>query len=301
MVLPWKNLVFLKWFRLDCINMHMLFFSNKYAGTIYVVSLILPLFAIGCAHQELTQVSVPEENTKTEQIIEPPPPRPPVLFVPASEKKDKDKKNIVRQKPKEKKTSNNFVNILPPLLQEVEGKYHISGTVRADFIQTQYLAALDVEKESSGSIVAKRPDKIYWETLSPEKSLFVTNGKKIWFYSPPFDESEAGHVIIRKGPLSSSNLAQALLSGSFSMARDMNIVKKTEGSFLMTPKKGQAGTIKYVEIKIDLDSKHIYEVILFHQNGNKATIGLSRIELGSKIEDNMFLFNPPRGTRVESK
>ncbi len=185
---------------------------------------------------------------------------------------------------------------LPKALQEVEAKYAKTQTLFAEFSQTNETAATGAKKQSKGIIYAKRPGKIRWETRSPDANLLVSDGRKFWFYTPPFDESEHGQVVERPANQVQTKLANALLSGSFSVLSEMKIEEKGPSRFILYPKKGVAGSVKRAEIEIDPKRHLIQTVILEHEGGNRSEIHLSQIDLGRKIGEELFNFVPPPNT-----
>ncbi|OFZ55404.1 MAG: outer membrane lipoprotein carrier protein LolA [Bdellovibrionales bacterium RIFOXYC1_FULL_54_43] len=187
---------------------------------------------------------------------------------------------------------------LPRLLQEVEAKYARATTLEADFSQINVLSALKRTKTSSGHIQFKRPNKIRWETLKPDPNLLVSDGKKFWFYTPPFDEGEQGQVIEKKTSEVQTKFAHALLSGSFSIARNMKVKQEKPSRFALIPKKGTAGTVIRAEIEVDPGEKLIKKVTLLHRDGNRSEISLSAIKLGEPLEDRLFSFVPPPNTDI---
>ena len=185
---------------------------------------------------------------------------------------------------------------LPPILQEVEKKDAQAATLEAEFTQVNDVAALKTKKTSSGFIMVKRPNKLRWETRKPDMNLLVSDGRRFWFYTPPFDEGEHGQVIERRSSEVNSRLANALLSGSFSVAHDMKISQESSSKFLLIPKPGAAGTVIRAEIEVNPDQKLIQKVVLEHKGGNRSEITLSKIELGKTIGDEAFVFVPPANT-----
>ncbi len=171
----------------------------------------------------------------------------------------------------------------------------------AKFTQVNEMAALKRTKTSSGVILFKLPGKVRWETLKPDQNLLVSDGRTFWFYTPPpaFDETEHGQLIETKSQQFQSRLLNALLSGAFSMAQGTNamgIREKTPTDFILTPKKGSAGTVAQAGIHIDPEKKLITEVTLNHVGGNSSVITLTDIELGKPIDDGLFVFVAPPGT-----
>jgi len=185
---------------------------------------------------------------------------------------------------------------LPQLLQEVEAKYAQSPTMQAEFTQVKDVVALGTKKSSSGVLMVKRPDKLRWETLKPDTNILVSDGRKFWFYTPPFDEGEHGQVIERRSSEVNSRVATALLSGRFSVAHDMKIQAEGASKFALTPKKGTAGTVERIEIEIEPTLKLIQKVTLHNRGGNRLAITLDKIELGKTMGDELFFFTPPPNT-----
>ena len=185
---------------------------------------------------------------------------------------------------------------LPKALQDVEAKYTKAATLQAQFTQVNDVASLKSKKTSSGVLMVKRPGKLRWETLKPDMNLLVSDGTHFWFYTPPFDEGEHGQLIERKSSQVQSRIANALLSGSFSIAKDMKITQESASRFLLVPKAGSAGTVKRAQIEIDPKEKLIRRVTLEHQGGNRSEITLDKIELGKDLGDEAFVFKAPPNT-----
>jgi len=184
---------------------------------------------------------------------------------------------------------------LPQALREVETKYSQAQTLIAEFTQVNETAATGARKESKGILYARRPNQIRWETRSPDANLLVSDGKKFWFYTPPFDESEHGQVIEKSASQVQTKLANALLSGSFS-STPMKIEEKSPTQFVLIPKQGTAGTVRRAEIRINAEKREIQTVTLEHEGGNRSEIQLTAIELGKPINAQLFHFTPPPGT-----
>lgn len=188
---------------------------------------------------------------------------------------------------------------LPSLLKDVETKYTRASTLVADFTETSESAALKQTKKNSGTIQFKRPGKIRWETLKPDHNLLISDGKKFWFYTPPFDPTDPedkGQYWERDASKVQSRFAQALLSGSFSeqfKKHAMSVKQTAPSDFLVTPKKGTAATVQQATLHIDPKQKLITGISLVHRGGNKSEIKLSNIRLGQPLEDSLFHFTPP--------
>ncbi len=198
--------------------------------------------------------------------------------------------------PAVKKTASKKATALPEILQEIEKKYADAGTLAAKFTQVTESATLKSKKKETGMIMAKRPDKVRWETVSPDANLLISDGKRFWFYTPPFEEGERGQVIERKASEVQSRVANALLSGSFSSVGKVQPKGKSGSEFTLTFRPGTAGTVQKAEIHVNPEKKLIEKVVLEHRGGNRAEISLTDIELGRKIPDEGFRFVAPPNT-----
>lgn len=190
---------------------------------------------------------------------------------------------------------------LPRLLVEVESKYKGASTLTANFNQTVKVTALKRVKTSSGLLKVHRPDKVRWETVKPDQDLLIADGKTVWMYTPPFDENDNGQLIVRKGSLFSSKLASVLLSGSFSLAKDMTVVQMSPYRFSLVPRRKGKGGVEKAYVEISKKEKLIQKVILHFVTGNITEIDLSNIHLGKTISPKEFTFEPPAGTEIHGK
>ncbi len=188
---------------------------------------------------------------------------------------------------------------LPALLKEVEAKYFKASTLIADFNEADESATTKQIKKSSGKIQFKRPGKLHWETLKPDHNILISDGKKFWFYTPPFDESEAGQYLEKNASQVQTKFAQGLLAGTFSYNvsnGSMTVKQKSATDFVVVPKKGTGGTVKEATLHVDPAQKLIVGVDLSHRGGNKTNISLSNIRLGQPLDDSLFHFTPPPNT-----
>ncbi len=195
-----------------------------------------------------------------------------------------------------------------PLLAEVEKKYKKAQTIHAEFDQINHIVAYDKLKKTSGYLWIKRPNKVRWETRIPEKNLFISNGDKFWFYTPPFDENDRGQVIIRDSTEVQSELMTQLLSGAINFKSGiMKIQKYNDNGFILFPKRGTAATIEKAWVFISKKRKVIWKVVLEHyapkreSKGNWTEITLKNIKLGDHFDDDHFEFNKPAKTDVIRK
>ena len=187
---------------------------------------------------------------------------------------------------------------LPRLLQEVEARYAKGGTLTAQFNQTQYNATTQSTKKSKGTLQLARPNRFRWDTLTPDPNSLVSDGEKVWFYTPPFDEGEHGQVIEKPAKSVKTELASAILAGSLSTKTgELKVKEAGPHLFEVSPRKaGAAGTVERVLVDVDPKLKQISKLTVHHKGGNRSEISLEDVKLGSPIEASVFEFKAPPNT-----
>lgn len=192
--------------------------------------------------------------------------------------------------------SSAFAAKVPIELMAVEKAYTQAGSLQADFEQEEFSAAFNDKKNSTGRLTWKSPDRLRWETLTPDPGLVVSNGKTLWVYTPPFDPSENGQVLIRKASQVKGRLFDALLAARFSKAvrQGLIIEKIGTGKFELRLK----GVLKKASLQLDPERPLISLLTLEYQDGNRSTITLKNATLGVETKADHFEFKIPTKTEV---
>src|SRR5258707_1958683 len=100
------------------------------------------------------------------------------------------------------------------LVQRVEARYRSARTLQATFLE-RYLENGNVVRVEAGIAYFRHPGKMRWEYQSPEKNLFLVDGKSAWFYVP------ADHTVTRVPAKDSTDWRTplALLAGEMKISR----------------------------------------------------------------------------------
>jgi outer membrane lipoprotein carrier protein len=67
-------------------------------------------------------------------------------------------------------------------LKNTQKWYSNIGSLKAEFKQHSYLAALDIAEESSGSVILKKPGMMRWLYRTPENQDFLVKDNTYWLY-----------------------------------------------------------------------------------------------------------------------
>lgn len=187
---------------------------------------------------------------------------------------------------------------VPAPLLAIEKKYQREGQLRAELDQVTENASFKTVKKSKGRIWIKLPGLVRWETLTPDPSTWVTDGKTYWYYTPPFDEGEPGQLVEKPARSVKSELATVLLAGKFSKSKNLTITPAGRNQFRVIPRKGTAGSVKQAIVEIDPSSASIRRIEILHTDGNRAEITLKGVVFGAKAETtaDTFVFKAPANT-----
>ena len=100
------------------------------------------------------------------------------------------------------------------LISQFEARYRSAKTLQATFLE-RYLENGRVVRVEAGIAYFRRPGRMRWDYESPEKNLFLIDGKNAWFYVP------RDHTVTRVPAKESSDWRTplALLAGETKVSR----------------------------------------------------------------------------------
>ena len=188
-----------------------------------------------------------------------------------------------------------------------EGRAFLPSTFKANFNQSYKSSLTGKEKSTKGGIEYKFPGHLRFEIYGPNKTLFITNPKKTWYYNAPFIEGESGEVTIKKtGKMVLSKFFDALKEG-LSSNKHYKVEKVGEDYHLHFSKKilGQIGITKSI---LRFKGKKVYPkfsdiqlIWLFYQNKRKVKMTFSNLRESMNLDHKRFIFKIPKNTKVSNQ
>jgi len=161
------------------------------------------------------------------------------------------------------------------------------------------------EKKTYGKVDYKFPGHLRFEVTKPERSLFIVNPKKTWFYQPAFIKGEKDQVTIQK----SANLPLIKFLDSvkngvensklFTTKYEKNAVILT---FVKTIQKDMG--VEGVTLNAKGDAKAVTELKNFESitlnrgKNSNSTIKLLDLDEGATFPPGNFEFTPSASTKV---
>jgi outer membrane lipoprotein carrier protein len=201
----------------------------------------------------------------------------------------------------------------------LEDRYRNVQSLRAVFLERYSEGPHDARIES-GSVYFRKPGRMRWEYESPEKKLFIADGKTVWFYVP------ADHTVT-KAPVKESSdwrTPLALLTGKADLSRlcsrvDQITQKGTAPGhvILRCLPKGEKdlnsaapsssedstqlpGTGDFIEVLLEVDSSNgdLASVRIRQAGGIELEYRFGDWKQGLPLPDDMFRFQPPMGVAI---
>ena len=194
----------------------------------------------------------------------------------------------------------------------VEARYHAARTLKAYFYES-YKDGSGGEAAESGTVYFSRPGRMRWDYTSPEKKLFLVDGKQVWFYVPA--ERTASRAKFKNS--SDWRTPLALLVGKTNLSglcQKMDLVEPggkyadaagfepASGDDVLrciprgeSVHNGNAAQVVYLETNAQAQLVRVD----IHQPGNAVTeFRFGDWEENIPLAADLFHFQPPRGVSV---
>jgi outer membrane lipoprotein carrier protein len=177
------------------------------------------------------------------------------------------------------------------LVRRVEERSRRTTSLVADFVQTYRSSALGRELVERGTLQLKRPGRMRWEYVHPEKKTFVSDGKSFFFYVP------AERQVIVREQAGEQGIAVRLLSGDGGILSQFDAsADGVSGRLKLVPKKPDP-ELERAFLEADADGR-IVGIEIWDVQGNQSRFTFGRMRENVALDDRQFRFEVPKGVAV---
>jgi outer membrane lipoprotein carrier protein len=186
------------------------------------------------------------------------------------------------------------------LARDLQRKYDRVTDFSADFVHAYRGGVLKQQATERGTLLVKKPGKMRWEYTSPEKKLFVSDGRKIYSYIPADRQ-----VVVGTMPSDDQASSPALfLTGKGDLTRDFTasfdkVAEAPPGSLALKlmPKRREP---EYESLTLVVEPKTLtlQMLIAVDAQGGRSVFTFSNLKENIGIADNQFIFQMPRNVDV---
>ena len=200
---------------------------------------------------------------------------------------------------------------------KLEARYRGPHTLRATFLE-RYSENGQVVRSEAGEAYFRRPGKMRWEYESPEKNVFLVDGKTAWFYVP------ADHTVTRAPAKQSTDWRTplALLAREMKLSRvcarvDTASAEKaaTPGNVVLyCPLRGTDGNSQAAEagaptkpdtapadsvfLEVVPGTGELARVLVRQKAGIEVEFKFAAWQFDPPVADSFFRFEVPRGVAI---
>jgi len=187
----------------------------------------------------------------------------------------------------------------------LEEHYRRPRSLRAVF-QERYSEGQKQMRIESGTVYFRRPGQMRWEYESPEKKLFLVDGKTTWFYVP-YDHT------VTKAPIKESSdwrTPLALLTGKADLSRLCNQIDLADDSAIPSghavlrcrPKeaKNLSEGNEYTEVLLELDTStgELARIEIRQPGGIELEYRFGNWQTDIPLAGDLFRFQVPAGVAI---
>ena len=186
---------------------------------------------------------------------------------------------------------------LDEVVRKLQKRYDATADFTADFSQAVEVATLGKTLESSGRVFFKRPGRMRWEFLEPEKQTIVADGQTLWVYQPE-------HHQVLKAPFRAafqSATPISFLFGVGDLSADFDpslVVPRHEKTLRLKLVPKQDRQIGILVLEVNRDTYDIVGAEVTDPLGNVTRLAFFNMKRGIGLEDSRFTFETPPGTDV---
>jgi outer membrane lipoprotein carrier protein len=190
---------------------------------------------------------------------------------------------------------------LDEVLREVEGVYGRMNDLRADFTQTAFNKSLNQTIPAKGAVYLKKGGKLRWEFTEPTPQEIVSDGKRLWVYTPTLNQAN-----VTEAPEALAGPAGSFLAGLGKLRSEFQVrflnpaqPKDTDGNWVLdlTPKQ-PLPTLARLILAFDPKSWEIKKAVVHDQFENTVTMRFTRMAVNSGLPDRTFTFVAPKGVVI---
>ena len=190
---------------------------------------------------------------------------------------------------------------LPALIDGLQSKYGRMQGLAADFTQS-YFGADGRRANEAGHLILKRPGKARWEYTQPERKIFVSDGRSIYFYV--YGERQATQASVKES--ADPQIPFLFLLGRGNLRRDFARIEVASGErpaaagnvvLLLVPRRAPQ-EFKQLLVEVSPSPLAVQRMVIFERNGGRMDFTLANVRENFIAPDGDFRFTPPPGVTI---
>ena len=184
---------------------------------------------------------------------------------------------------------------LDSLLKNIEQRYNHAKTLQVQYNET-YTVEGRARKSESGTLTLRKPGRMRWDYSAPAGKLFLSDGKKVYLYTPENHRVE-------ESPLKASEDMRAPLAfllGKLDFSKEFRDFQlKPEGGNYVVTARAKNDRLPYEKVEMVVTPDYrISKLVVNGQDGSILAFLFDQEKLNLPVNDAMFKFQMPEGARM---
>jgi len=187
---------------------------------------------------------------------------------------------------------------LEDVVRDLEAAYSRVTDLRAEFTQTAFNKSLNQTIPAQGTVYLKKGGRLRWEYTEPTPQEIVSDGRKLWVYTPALNQVNVGDA-----PEALAGPAGSFLAGLGHLRAEFDVrflnpaqPKDDGGNWVLdlTPKQ-PLPTLARLILAVDAKTWELRTAVVYDQFENTVTMRFAKVAINSSLPDQLFTFVTPKG------
>jgi outer membrane lipoprotein carrier protein len=181
--------------------------------------------------------------------------------------------------------------------QQLMEKLNKISFFSADFTQEVLDINGNILQKANGTLAVNKPDLVNWHTITPEESLFVSDGKTLWFYDP-FVEQVTAYSLNN----ALTNTPILLLTSTDKSLWDNYSVSSPQANNYLIHANKKNSQIKTLELRFSVKMPNeLVSFTLLDATGQLSVFNLDNSDYKNQPDGKLFDFLLPKGVYLDDQ
>lgn len=173
-------------------------------------------------------------------------------------------------------------------------------TLEADFVQNLHVPLLGTDRQSTGKLYQRKPDRFLMRFTDPAGDVMVADGRYFWIYYPSSDRTQVIRTSIAEGGEQADFQRQFLSNATARFVATLNGQETVAGrpTWALTLVPRRESPYKVIRIWVDKEDNLVRRFEMTEENDSVRRLELRNLKVNQPVSDALFTFTPPAGTHV---
>ena len=165
---------------------------------------------------------------------------------------------------------------------------------KAAFTQSVTDEKGEVVHQATGNLTMARPDKLRWETLTPDETVLIADGSAVWHIDDWVEQ-----VTIMAQDQAIDNNPMVLLTSNDDAIWQQYTIHATQANTFSVSAKAEGGQIR--SLSLSFDDQGLAHLVMLDSQGQQSAIDFSQREFNTPVFPSAFIADVPESFMVDDQ